>query len=348
MTYVQTVSGPVDPAEIERILPHEHLLSLTPGPWLSGGRGPADPEGRQAGAWEEDQIETAVGALSGLLESGYNTVVDLSPYGVVGRDAQGHNVTLLARIAERTGLHIVTGTSVYLEAFSPPWTVEASLDELTRRFVRDAREGVGGTGIRAGILGEQATGLGAMTAHEEKCLRAAARAHRETGLAINTHTTHGTLALEQLDILGQEGADLSRVIIGHVDTHPDHDQVRAIADRGVAIAFDTIGKQYWDFRVAPLPADQPPGPFTKNAFHQPDELRADRIADLVRRGHLEQILLSHDLTGEEVYLNPGTHGQWGLRYLDRFSTMLLERGITEQQIMIMTRDNPLRFLTLTA
>ena len=42
MTHIQTVLGPVAPEEAGRILHHEHLLSLTPGPWLSGGRHDCD------------------------------------------------------------------------------------------------------------------------------------------------------------------------------------------------------------------------------------------------------------------------------------------------------------------
>jgi predicted metal-dependent phosphotriesterase family hydrolase len=61
--FVETVLGPVAPDELGRVLHHEHLLSLTPGPWLSGGR-PADgPGGRPGGPRdplrEEDQIDRA-------------------------------------------------------------------------------------------------------------------------------------------------------------------------------------------------------------------------------------------------------------------------------------------------
>ena len=38
MSHIQTVRGPIDPSVVTRIMHHEHLLSSTPGPWLSGGR----------------------------------------------------------------------------------------------------------------------------------------------------------------------------------------------------------------------------------------------------------------------------------------------------------------------
>jgi len=353
MPHVQSVLGAVDPGSLGRVLHHEHLLSLTPGPWLSGGRASqadtADPLRFDPTdtAHAEEQVALAVNALSRLVALGIDTVVDLSPYGVVGRDAHGANVVLLREISRRAGVTVVSGTSVYLEAFSPRWTIEATLDELATRFVADATSGIGGTGVRAGILGEQATGLGEITAHEEKCLRAAARAQRETGVALTTHTTHGTMALEQITILASEDVDPRRVLIGHMDTHPDTDYVRRVVDQGVNIAFDTIGKQYWDFRVAPSPADQPDGEFTKHAYLRSDLTRAARIAQLITEGYLEHILLAQDLTGSEVYLNPATHGQWGYTYLPtRFTTLLLQHGVTPTQINTMMHTNPVRLLTV--
>ena len=352
MAHVQTVLGPVDPGEVGRVMHHEHLLSLTPGPWLSGGRAghgpagsfPGDPEDEQ---YAEDQVACAVRALSGLPALGFQTIVDLSPYGVVGRDDEGANAVLLQEISRRSRLNVVSGTSVYLESFSPKWAVTATLEQMTDRFVRDATTGVGETSVRAGILGEPATGLGVISPHEEKCLRAAARAHGATGLPLVTHTTHGTMALEQLAILREEGADLRRVVIGHMDTHPDTDYVRQVAATGVNIAFDPVGKQFWDFRVDPLPEDMPEGEFPKLAYVRTDLTRARRIAQLLADGHEDQILLSQDLTGSEVYLNPATHGEWGYSYLGSpFAALLAGRGVTEDQLEKMLRTNPARLLTV--
>ena len=354
MATVQTVLGPVPVEDLGRIMHHEHLLSLVPGPWLSGGR----PEDRTAGGrpapvrdehYAQDQVRHAVTALSGLRQLGIGTVVDLSPYGVVGRDADGANVTLLRQIAEESGVHVVAGSSVYLESFSPEWAVRAELPEMTERFVADAVTGIGTSGVRAGILGEQATSLDRITPHEEKCLRAAARAARETGLSLTTHTTHGTMALEQLEILRQEGADLERVVIGHMDTRADFEYVREVARTGVHLAFDTVGKENWDFFVEPPPVAPPDGETSKRGYHQSDLTRARRLAALVAEGFVDQILLAQDLTGAEVWLNPRTHGQWGYSYLgSSFSALLLAHGVTEEQLDTMLRRNPARLLASSA
>lgn len=333
VAHVQTVLGPVEKHSLGRIMPHEHLFSLVPGPWLTGGA-------------RDTQIELAVDALQGLPAAGFGTVVDLSPYGVVGRDADGVNVEALAEVSRRTGLNIVAGSAVYLESFSPRWALDASLDDLAARFIADATSGIGSTSVVAGIFGEQATSLDQITAHEEKCLRAAARAAVETGLALATHTTHGTMALEQIQILRSEGIDLDRVVIGHMDTHADPTYVRRVLDQGVNIAIDTIGKQVWEFFLGPA-AHRDEGEFTKRSYFRSDEKRADLVAELVAEGYGDRITLALDLTGAEVWMNPTTHGQTGYSYLSEvFLPMLRDRGVTDDQCEQLISDNPARLLLI--
>lgn len=337
MAHVQTVTGAVPPDKLGRVLSHEHLLVLLPGPGLSGGGADFDAQ----------QVEAAVTALRGLASQGVGTVVDLSPYGDAGRDTWGRNVALLPEIARRTGLNIVSGTATYREEFSPEWVRRATVADLTRRFVADATTGIGDTDVRAGILGEQPTSLGAVTPLEERGLRAAARAHHVTGLSISTHTTHGTMALEQLDILEQEQVDPRRVVVGHMDNHPELDYLWRVLDRGANIAFDSVGKEHWDVRVPPLPPEHPDGPYPKRAIKQSDHTRADRLAKLVAAGHADRILLSQDMAGFQVHLNPATHGRYGYRYLGEvFVQLLLERGVTPAEVDLMFRHNPARLLTL--
>lgn len=350
--FVQTVLGPVDPGQLGKILHHEHLTSLVPGPWLSGGRPEtlADPHDLVVepsdAVYVNDQVARAVGALCGLKALGFNTVVDLSPYSVVGRTAFGENLPILQEVSEQSGVHIVAGSSVYLEPYSPAWTAEASLEEMTERFTLDVTTGIGSTSIKAGILGEQATGLNEITVHEEKCLRAAARAHTATGVGLTTHTTHGTMALEQVSILKEEGVDLSRVVIGHMDIQPELDNLIRVLDAGVNIAFDTIGKEFWDFVLEPGPAHPAEGEFTKRAYYRSDASRAENLTQLARRGYAGQLFLSQDLTGAEVYLNRATHGEWGYNYLGAvFIPMALERGLSQSDAELMLRENPLRLLT---
>lgn len=332
MSHIQTVLGPVAPSVLGRVMIHEHLLSLVPGPWLGGER--------------TSPVDLAVAALAGLRERGYGTIVDLSPYAVVGRDADGANAALLAEISRRSGLHIVAGTALYLESWTPDWAQGASIDEIADRLVRDIEVGIGESGVKAGVLGEQATGLDEMSEHEERALRAAARASRRSGAALMTHTTHGTLALRQLEILLEEEVELGRVVVGHMDTQLDAGLVHEVVAAGACVAVDTIGKQEWDYFLGP-PVARPEGPFTKRSFRRADEGRADLVAGLVEAGHVDRVVLAQDMTGAEIWMNPDTHGVHGYRYLhDVFRPMLLDRGVSEADVDRMLITNPARLLEL--
>lgn len=328
MGHVQTVGGPVDPADLGRVFSHEHLNLLGPGAFAFGGR-------------PDVSVDLGVGALGIPPELGFRTLVDLTPIGL------GRSPLAMQEIADATGLHIVLGASFYLETYAPAWARDASLDELTEVFVRQATTGIDDTDVRVGILGEQATSLGKITPFEERGLRAAARAHRATGLAINTHCTHGTMALEQLAILRDEGVDLARVIVGHMD-QAGLDTVLAVVAAGANVAYDTLGKEIWDFVLAPEDrTSRPEGEFAKRGYFRSDASRFDQIAELVRRGHADRVFLSQDMTGLEAYLNAGTHGTHGYAYLGRVVVpRLIELGVTDAAIHQMLVHNPARLLTV--
>ena len=336
MGNVQTVLGVIDSSELGIVVPHEHILSLVPGAWTTGGE-------------ENQSVEIAISALSALKNYGVKTVCDLSPYGVVGRDEYGDNAILLKEISIQSGLHIISGTGTYLEAFSPSWVSAVSEDELAARFINDAQSGIGSSGVRAGIFGEQATGLDAITEYERKGLRASARASLETGLGIMTHCTHATMAEEQINIIREVGVPLSRVVLGHIDTQVDTidmDYTLRLLDTGVNIGVDTIGKQVWQFFLSPPPDEQDDGRFTRNFMYRSDVNRASMVAELCARGYAAQIFLSMDITGEEIYMNPGTTGQSGYSYMPEvFIPMLRERGVSSAQIDKMTVENPARILS---
>lgn len=337
MGNVQTVLGIIDSSELGVVIPHEHLLSLVPGAWITGGK-------------DDQNIEIAVSALSTLKNYGVKTVCDLSPYGVVGRDEHGDNAALLKEISLQSGLNIISGTGTYLEDFSPSWVSAASEDELTERFIKDALFGIGSSGVKAGILGEQATGLDEVTPYERKGLRASARASLETGLGIMTHCTHATMAEEQIKIIREIGIPLSRVVLGHVDTQVDTidmDFVFKLLDTGVNIGVDTIGKQVWQFFLSPPPDNQEDGRFTRNFMYRSDANRASMVEKICSSGYAEQVFLSMDITGTEIYMNPTTTGQFGYSYmLEMFIPMLKERGVTPEQIEQMIVKNPARMLSI--
>ena len=121
-----------------------------------------------------------------------------------------------------------------------------SVDEIAADIVRDLTDGVADTGIRAGIIGEIGCDrhIGAL---EERVFRAAARAHRQTGVTITTHAARWPVGDAQLDLLEEEGVDPGRVIVGHCDMVPDPRYHERLARRGAWVQFDTVqGANEWD------------------------------------------------------------------------------------------------------
>lgn len=331
---VLTVRGPVPACDIGRALMHEHLTTLVPGNYLSGGR-------------SDDRMEMGERATRCLAEYGVRTVVNLS-----GRPGVGASELwpALRELSERTGLHVVAGFAYYTERWWPAGVADLSPDELTERFIDAAQSadgaGIDGTGIPAGIYGEVGTSFNVITEGEERSLRAVARAHRITGLPISTHSSLGTMSAEQIEILADEGADLEQVIIGHVDLKPEVNALEAMLRTGVTLAFDTFGKEYFDY-VLTDQENHEPGNVLKRVYHRPDSARLDALAALVAKGWQKQLVLSTDLTGRETYLNEDTHGEYGYSYIpERVLPALLQRGVSEAAIETILAENPRRLLTV--
>ena len=173
-------------------------------------------------------------------EAGGGTLVDLTLPGV------GREPAWLVRLSEATGLNIVMGAGWYRDAYYPVETLidRRSVDSLADEIVREATDGVGESGVRPGIIGEIGTDKPWISAREERVHRAAARAARRTGLAITTHAVQSTVGLDQLDVFEAEGADLSRVVVGHADLHPSFDYHLAIVERGATVEFDFLGMSF--------------------------------------------------------------------------------------------------------
>lgn len=220
-TEVMTVLGPVPTVALGVTLPHEHLF-------LNLHRLTMD----------DDQllfdVPLAIQEAGHFRSAGGTTLVDVTNRGL------GRRPEALRRVAEATGLHIIMGCGWYKERYYGREVYETSTNTLADEMVRDITQGVGETGIRAGIIGEIGTLAHYIEPSEERVFRAAARAHLCTGLTITTHAVASPVGLDQLDLLAEEGVDPRRVIIGHCDSHPDESYHEALARRGAYVEFDRV------------------------------------------------------------------------------------------------------------
>lgn len=309
--HVMTVSGPVAPDQLGFTLTHEHVSCSV--------EHIAARERPYAFTPDADVI---VEELRDVRRRGAATLVDVTSVGL-GRDP-----AWLRTIASRSGMHIVMGSGWYRSSFYPPEARidRRSVDELAAELVAEFEHGVGGSGIRPGIIGEIGTDGPWVSATEERVHRAAARAAVRTGLAVTTHTAHGRVALAQLRLFEDERLDLGRVVIGHADATPDLDHYLAILDRGAMLGFDQLGMV-----GDPVAAAREPR-------------LVEHLVELLERGYGPQLLLSQDVCHDrQLKANGGA----GYTYLQQhFLPKLRTAAVGEGEIAQMTIDNPRRLLTL--
>jgi phosphotriesterase-related protein len=228
----------------------------------------------------------------------------------------------LRRLSEDLDLHIVLGAGHYRDPFlDPAWFSRTSVDGIAERIVLDATVGFADTDVKAGIIGEIGADKWHVSALEERSFRAAARAHRQTGLTITTHASRWPVGVDQLEILASEGVDPRRVIIGHSDTIDIPEYHEAVAAQGAFVQFDTIrGNSEFD-----------------------TERRVRLALNLIRKGYASQILLSHDVCSR-THLHVG--GGRGYDFVPTvFAARLVDAGLDRELVDRILTDNPRRALT---
>ncbi|MFN8518445.1 MAG: hypothetical protein U0667_03425 [Chloroflexota bacterium] len=302
---VVTVRGPIDPAAMGPTLSHDHVLVDAFDMW-----------GATTGsyAWILDDEDVATHEVERFKAAGGGTICDPTNVGI-GRQPEG-----LRRVSERSGVHIVMGAGWYRERCYPTYIDQEMPDQLASRLVTELTQGAEGTNVRAGFIGEIGTERGHITARQERVFRAAGRAHRRTGCPILTHTTHfGELAVEQLDLLREEGVDSHRVIVSHLGDRVGIHWWLPIARTGAYLNVDNLG---FVGGYAPL------------------EVRADNVAAFVAEGLVDQVMLSNDIC---LLDQLGTYGGPGYdNVLVNFVPLLRARGVAEVDIHTMLVDNPAR------
>jgi phosphotriesterase-related protein len=302
---IMTVTGPIEDHELGVTQPHEHLLISLYGTVL---------------VWNYsafDDPELAAEEIGAFRAAGGRSVVDTTTIGI-GRDPRG-----LKRVSEASGVNIVMGTGWYREAVYPEYVVRRPVDQLAEMLVRDIMEGVDGTGVRAGVIGEIGTDMEYITPAQERVFRASARAQRQTGVAITTHCQRtGRLGMEQVTILLDEGVPPDRIVIGH---HGDKRHVTSeleLLERGVYVQIDHVG-------------------FNEL---QPDHQRARNVKAIIDAGFGERLLISQDVCLPHHLRWFGGPGYGHL--LTTFVPMLRKVGVTQEQIDTLLVANPARVLSI--
>jgi phosphotriesterase-related protein len=313
VTTVHSTSGPLDASTLGFVLPHEHVMICS-------------PDVRQV--WPESfdrefARARCIERLCAARNAGVDTLVDVTTIDF------GRDIHFIQEVAAAAELPVVVCTGLW----NVPIIFQYQPVEVAERFfLKEIVQGIEDTSQKAGII-KITTNATQMSPAQEKVFRAAARAHRQTGVPITTHTEAAEkCGLEQQRVLADEGVDLSRVIVGHSETE-DYDYLRQLLDRGSYLGIDRFG------------ADNMVDPDAAARSGRPNQKQRVRIvAQLCREGYAGQLLLSHDTSGISVfpvdwYDRTIPNGRFD--YIPRsVLPELLDAGVSQQQIDQMTRDNP--------
>lgn len=347
---VQTVLGVIDAEDLGITLPHEHLLIDMSVNFVEPGEArfkklAREPVSIENLSWLQhnaysclDNVqlldeEVAIQELMPFKREGGNSVVCLSNIGLA-RDPLG-----LVNISCATGLNVIMGSGYYVSQAQGPDYHQKTKEEITEEIVTDIEVGVGNTGVRAGIIGE----LGCtwpLNESERKVLLAAAIAQERTGAAINVHqiSADANEAMECVKILDGAGADISRVIIDHIDLNilPRNSRLE-LAKTGCYLEYDIFGSHSFG------PISFGVGFGGGMVYNRPcDRERIEQIIELIDAGYLNQILISQDICTKSKLLRYGGHGY--AHILRNIVPHMLVRGITREQIHTLMVENPKRVL----
>ncbi|MGW4885667.1 phosphotriesterase family protein [Streptomyces murinus] len=213
---IRTVLGDIRPQELGVCDAHDHLFLRS----------------RQLPGKELDDVAAARAELEAFRAAGGAAVVQWTPHGMGRRAAD------LATLSRATGVHLVCATGLHQAPHVAPELLDGLRGRLAEVFVTELTEGIGTTGVRAGLI-KVAGGFHTLDAHARWTMAAAAEAHHATGAPIAVHLELGTGALDVLDLLcGELGVPGDRVVLGHLNRFPDPVTQRQAAATGCWLAFD--------------------------------------------------------------------------------------------------------------
>ena len=308
MPTIDSVSGPLDTADLGFTLMHEHILVQSPG-----------VKDNFAVFDREAEVANAVQRLKEVQGRGVRTLVDLT----VGN---WRDIPFVKEAVAASGMQVIVATGLYWDV---PHYFRAqsgrSIEHIAELFTRDITDGIMDTGVKAGVI-KCATDEPGVTEDVERILRAAAKAHRATGVHISTHThALSEVGLKQQDIFEDEGVDLGRVVIGHSGDTEDTAYLQKLCDRGSFIGMDRFGLDLF------MPTPQ----------------RVATIKKMCDLGYANRMVLSHDAACYIDWVDPNLRQsalpRWNFNYIpDDVLPALREAGVSEDDITAMTVDNARR------
>jgi phosphotriesterase-related protein len=308
---INTVTGPISPDELGRTLMHEHVFVEY---------GTAMQDNRSLGAARPQILSTCLDFAHQVKACGVATVVDPTTTDL------GRNIPLLVALAEQADLQIVCCTGIYSTSTYQSLRLQlgGGPDTIADLFIKELTEGIGDSGVKAGII-KLVSGHD-IDDDDHELLTCCAKASVETGAPIITHT-EGVLGPKQQEILHTAGVPLEKIIVGHSCISTNFSYHQQIAQAGSYVGFDRFGME----------------------GGMPDEVRVESLKKLIDAGFLDKLIVSHDsvwywVNGPKI--GQGPYKNWKpTNFFERVMPMLTYGGVSESQIETMLTDNPRRFFS---
>jgi len=343
MTKIQSVTGPVDSADLGVCLTHEHLINDVRSWWQPSHQLGIDAE-KFAKApvstsllWDlrldpfsnldncqMDQTELAVSELTMFKELGGLSVLEATSVSI------GRNLPALRDISRATGVTVIAGTGFYLDSSQPEDVKSKGVEEIAELMMNDLSHGE--EGVRPGFIGE--IGVSAdFTPAEHRSLEAASLVQAETGLPMQVHLPGWfRLGNDVLDVVESRGVDPRSVVLCHMGpSGSDQKYQRGLAARGAWIQYDMIGMEvFYADQGVQCPSDE------ENARH---------IMELCNSGFSDQILMSQDIFLKSLLRAYGGPGFGHL--LQYFVPRLRRHGANDDLIKQLMTKNPRRLFEQT-
>ena len=304
-----TVNGAMEAGKLGFTLTHEHVVVDFAG---------AENDGKSRYN-KEEVFDLALPFVREIKTGGVATFIDCTP-AYLGRD-----VTILKRLANATGMNIVTSTGYYgaaKEKFVPRHAYAESAQQLANRWISEWKQGIDGSGIKPGLI-KTGTDKGPLTPMQQKLVQAAGITHLATGLTIAVHTGDGAAAFEQLDILKALGVSPAARIWVHAQNEPNKEMHVKAARLHSWISFDGVN---------------------------PDTLgvNLDLLKNMKENGLLHQVLVSQDSGWYHVGEPGGGNFKPYTCITGQFIPLLQQNGFTAVELNRIFRINPAKAFTIKA
>lgn len=299
-SFIQDISGRQQVVADEVWLTHEHILVDFIG-----------ADSIRPDRWDHTAVIKEIAPfLDELKPFKVKYFVDATP-NYLGRD-----VLLLEKVANRTGLRIITNTGLYgvrSNKFIPAYALTMSAENLAELWTKEFEFGIDGTTVKPGFIKIGIDNTDPLSEIHRKLVKAAALTHLKTGLTIASHTGKAEGLWPQLTILQEAGVSPEAFIWVHAQNEQNHENYLKAAQMGCWISLDGLG---WEL-----------------------DKHVAKILFAKENGILDKILISHDAG----WYDPGKEMQNIKAFTNIFRKLypeLRSRGFTDDEFKLLVSVNP--------